>query len=670
MANNNDDSNNTNDNDNNGSTMSRPHKRVRVSQACEPCRLRKGKCDGRQPICDVCKGLKIDCSYDQNPKKRGLRPGQYSSLERRALLAELIAAYLIGKMPAAEESVRSFFCSSEPDLSFLSVKSKQAELDELLNRWRKRPVSRWLRETASRTDPALDHLSKFRTGLDTGPAPPDAEDPLALDRDDGENSAVLDFQTLDFQDISKSVPASETPDRPTHGVAELSVDIEMRPGGPPQDDGLMLLPSNMDQLFDVYFAYTHTWLPFIDKFKVSAVAHNSSSTLQSASNTSSLQSANLALIWAMVAYTSPRMPENSRISYTTGRKMTPMGAAKLSLSLLPACDTDMQQEYIQALVLLSLFHFEYGSQRVSWILIGLAGRVAVDLSSIKPGQHLSSSSRRTALACFVVESIIAVVLGRRPQLLTPRNLEIRQIVGFPDATAFELEAEGWEEWSGWDMPGYKGSSNDPSAQLRKEPFRILSTFNEMVLLVELLNFAATRSDLLKGPPLQGTPQPATGNAPSELSAWIHHICEVNPSLHPENLKNEMSSHAINFHCVYWIVCYLSCPQSNSNDENKLDRQIPRQLVSVVNDLVAKYSSMYPLNTAPLGLTASVTIALRFVNKYDPLHETLSQALSSIKNGRNLSMGLNERSLSRQVIEKGSTQTNDISGGQTRKQQKV
>ena len=141
----------------------KPYKRNRVSQACEPCRTKKGKCDGRQPTCCVCQSLGIDCSYDPNPKKRGLRPGQVSSLERRAVLMELVAAFLMARDPESEESVRSFFCVEDSDLPFLTPGQQRDELEEKLGSWRQGPISRWLFQTAARVDPAVDQLSKFRS---------------------------------------------------------------------------------------------------------------------------------------------------------------------------------------------------------------------------------------------------------------------------------------------------------------------------------------------------------------------------------------------------------------------------------------------------------------------------------------------------------------------------
>src|SRR5271156_2239311 len=44
-------------------TLLRPGGRHRVYHACEPCRRRKTKCSGEQPVCKHCEDFKITCFY-------------------------------------------------------------------------------------------------------------------------------------------------------------------------------------------------------------------------------------------------------------------------------------------------------------------------------------------------------------------------------------------------------------------------------------------------------------------------------------------------------------------------------------------------------------------------------------------------------------------------------
>ena len=45
----------------------------RVTQACEPCRQRKSKCDGERPSCKHCHALNVECFYQDGKKDKGKR---------------------------------------------------------------------------------------------------------------------------------------------------------------------------------------------------------------------------------------------------------------------------------------------------------------------------------------------------------------------------------------------------------------------------------------------------------------------------------------------------------------------------------------------------------------------------------------------------------------------
>ncbi|KAI8600049.1 fungal-specific transcription factor domain-containing protein, partial [Dissophora ornata] len=60
-----------------------PTKRKRLTQACDPCRKKKIKCDGVKPSCANCTKLHGTCSYLPSMKKRGPRQGYIELLEKR-----------------------------------------------------------------------------------------------------------------------------------------------------------------------------------------------------------------------------------------------------------------------------------------------------------------------------------------------------------------------------------------------------------------------------------------------------------------------------------------------------------------------------------------------------------------------------------------------------------
>ncbi|KAG0333336.1 hypothetical protein BG000_009254 [Podila horticola] len=58
-------------------------RRKRLTQACDPCRKKKIKCDGHKPSCGNCGRIDVQCTYLPSMKKRGPRQGYIELLEKR-----------------------------------------------------------------------------------------------------------------------------------------------------------------------------------------------------------------------------------------------------------------------------------------------------------------------------------------------------------------------------------------------------------------------------------------------------------------------------------------------------------------------------------------------------------------------------------------------------------
>jgi hypothetical protein len=77
-----------------GSNPSKPQgplqKRRRVTRACDECRRKKIKCDGKQP-CTHCTVYSYECTYDQpSNRRRNPAPQYIEALEKRLQKAEAI----------------------------------------------------------------------------------------------------------------------------------------------------------------------------------------------------------------------------------------------------------------------------------------------------------------------------------------------------------------------------------------------------------------------------------------------------------------------------------------------------------------------------------------------------------------------------------------------------
>ncbi|KAL6452119.1 atrR ABC-transporter-regulating transcription factor [Candida maltosa Xu316] len=70
-------------------------KRRRIKQACDYCRTKKAKCDGKSPSCTNCISNDIKCVYSQSTKRRGLPTGYTHDLEKKVLLFQGLLSLLI-----------------------------------------------------------------------------------------------------------------------------------------------------------------------------------------------------------------------------------------------------------------------------------------------------------------------------------------------------------------------------------------------------------------------------------------------------------------------------------------------------------------------------------------------------------------------------------------------
>jgi hypothetical protein len=59
-------------------------KRQRAKQACEPCRLRKRRCNGNAP-CDMCTQFEYKCYFEKHPRKRSKLVEQHAVADGQAI---------------------------------------------------------------------------------------------------------------------------------------------------------------------------------------------------------------------------------------------------------------------------------------------------------------------------------------------------------------------------------------------------------------------------------------------------------------------------------------------------------------------------------------------------------------------------------------------------------
>jgi len=247
------------------------------------------------------------------------------------------------------------------------------------------------------------------------------------------------------------------------------------------------LPSEAWHLLDVYFSYTHCWLPIIEKHDLLRTSYQYS---QNRHNLSASGTGDHAALWAAMAYGKFQHRTINNIPHAQGPVADMVWTAERvyahARSLIPNEEGVLQLGHVQALLILALANLGIDQPGRAWSLVGQAVRIALDLRLDHPSDDplaaLKSKSRNkhVLLGCFLLDTIIAARLGRRPHL----RADDADRVG-------AVEEDGLEEWDPWTdclsvRRNHSGNSRAPAS--------ILSTFNQLIQVSRILNEAICSFD--------------------------------------------------------------------------------------------------------------------------------------------------------------------------------
>ncbi|PSR75294.1 hypothetical protein BD289DRAFT_379440 [Coniella lustricola] len=92
---------------NNGRTNAKP---IRITRACDMCRLKKTKCDGERP-CGACAQRDFSCTYDGSQTKDGIKAsttaGEKAREARSETAASLDGGTFVEQAPSGDKPSRS-----------------------------------------------------------------------------------------------------------------------------------------------------------------------------------------------------------------------------------------------------------------------------------------------------------------------------------------------------------------------------------------------------------------------------------------------------------------------------------------------------------------------------------------------------------------------------------
>lgn len=458
-------------------------KRQRVSRACDQCRAAREKCDGARPLCFPCVSQNRPCTYEVNPKKRGVQTGYIRTLE-------LALAWVFEKVPGCEDTLDAYLGhEGGRGQNLLSGKDPSAA-NRLHKRWRRSKVQRGIERILSGADPSQLRTDKCSPSDDLSDSDGDADRTSisALRSETADGPLSFSPASLDNGHDS-STQAGRHPRTGEHAASGILTAPATSPSvsrAPPQTPSRSVhqlkLPSNHWRLLDIYFSYTHSWLPILEKQEIFQTSYLYSPDAALALPPNSASSAAHAELWSALALASfqdaassgnvplPSNPDDSGA-------LTPTQIYDIARQLIPGEEGPFQVNHTRALLLLGLINLGRENLRPAWILVGLAIRIFLDVgvhSWPMSGRH-QQRFHSVFIACFFLDTLLSERLGQPPHLKADDMME-----------ALPISENDLDEWQPWVACEGFGQTSHMSRQSRSPPYS-LSTFNQLYEIFKVVS---------------------------------------------------------------------------------------------------------------------------------------------------------------------------------------
>lgn len=368
-------------------------KRRRVSLACDACRAAREKCDGGRPHCGRCVSQNRPCSYTPASKKRGIQSGYLRAIE-------LSLAWLLESIPDSEEALYQLLAKDDgkDGASILTSKGKSA--NKLHKQWSKCRVHRELESLLCQSGTQKVEASNTEDS-DT-------------DDDGGEESINMTRQPL---------PASHS-----ENAGKFDQAFSLTESKPVKDRALRL-PSNYRHLLDIYFAYTHCWLPILDREDVlatAAICDSQSQNIPSYTGEKNIAPSSLAVLWSAMAVAAFQ-DAHSSAPLMSEETMSAAEIFKVARSLTPQEEDNFDISGIQAILLHAIILIGRENMLAASLIAGKAMRLISYMRSSRISQTYSDVQRltleRLAAACNLIEALTSMCIGQPSQLLDMENLQ-------------------------------------------------------------------------------------------------------------------------------------------------------------------------------------------------------------------------------------------------------
>lgn len=457
-------------------TSTVPVKRQRVSRACDQCRAAREKCDGKQPVCFPCEFQKRTCTYQSNPKKRGVQTGYIKTLE-------VALAWLFDKVPGTEDALENILMHDGGQGQSFLVGKESERSNRLHKKWGQSKVQKEI-------DRILSGGHAVRADK-SSPSDNDESDTVHRAK-----SAPLKVQDSNL--AAGRMPSGNGPSlKPNNGH-----------GGPHTTPELTKLPTGHWRLLDIYLSYTHCWFPILEKQDLLKTVYLYPSEGLDIPRTSTA-SASHAELWAALALASYQDASSARPSdrgASTGSNHTPDELYSIARSLIPSEEGEFDIQHARALLLLALVNIGREKKTSAWFLNGLARRIVLNMSEIQRSEE-PQSKRTTAvlMGCCILDTFVSVHQRGMPGLEAAAVME--------DMSIPEDSLDEWQPWQPCD-----GFGQDPSVPAipSRSPAYSLTTFNQ---LYDVFSFLGKRSMPRRDDPLHA-------EHPAEVMMLLHRTIKL------------------------------------------------------------------------------------------------------------------------------------------------
>lgn len=432
-------------------------------------------------MCSTCSGAKrpVACTYEISSKKRGLREGYVRGME-------ILWGIALRKMDGLEELLLSVLNDTQNPLLQAEDNSNSGPL----RAWRKSCVSRALNNQLHILEESRDSSAKrkrYVAFLDTD----EDGDEVQEERKEkgGGEGGGYPVEDVIMEPSSVFLPEQDHDIDSQRGSSGLqlsgeSSSLQMVPVSSGDD---YHLPSYLGRLVDVYFSYTHCWFPILEKHHIRRLVyqHLRNNSEDNAANfaTGKEDDISAVILWAIAALSAHQVSQSELWCINCG---LPSSASELvwlyykkARSMIPAEEDEASFEvvHVQALLIIAILNIGHGNWSISWLLVGKAIHIAINLGLDNPCRPAPTMEDRRSVhvfwGCFVLDTLISSKIGRMPRLR-------REDIEGMDL----LCEEGDEEWDSWldCLQVYTAQKVDPGL-----PLFILSTFNRLVETCKILN---------------------------------------------------------------------------------------------------------------------------------------------------------------------------------------